>query len=269
MFIQIRTARLLRQLALKQREVRYNGSIQRQQVAYLLMFASVQRVMPKAKRRRPQQQRSQHTVDAILDAVARVLKREGPAGVTTNRIAKTAGVSIGSVYQYFPDKHAIYKALRQRHVEQMVRLVEVELVERADTDLETQLRGLIEAMIEAHAIDPVLYDLLLRQAPHDQELEADTERRIRGAFRLAISAHATEFKHPPDLDRIVFILRQSVEALAHAVVLYRPTTLSISEAKEEAARAVLAYLQAHSWRPTRPNTSATGKRHPPRKAAEH
>jgi AcrR family transcriptional regulator len=218
------------------------------------MFVTLDVCMPKPRkatresRRRPQQQRSQRTVEAVLDAVARVLKREGAAGVTTNRIAQVAGVSIGSVYQYFPDKHAIYRALRQRHVEQMVRLVEVELVERADADLETLLRGLIDAMIAAHAIDPGLYDLLLRQAPHDAELEADTERRIRGAFRLAISAHAEEFERPPELDRLVFILRQSVEALAHAVVLYRPASLSLSAAKEEAARAVFAYLRAHGWK---------------------
>jgi hypothetical protein len=60
-----------------------------------------------AARRRPKQRRAHQTVEAVLDAVARVLKREGVNAVTTNRIAEVAGVSIGSVYQYFPDKRSL------------------------------------------------------------------------------------------------------------------------------------------------------------------
>lgn len=65
-------------------------------------------------RRTPVQHRARQTVEAVLDAVVRVLKRHGVDGVTTNRIAVAAGVSIGSVYQYFPDKRAIYTALHDR-----------------------------------------------------------------------------------------------------------------------------------------------------------
>jgi len=68
----------------------------------------------KSRRRQPQQNRARQTVEAVLDAVVRVLKREGVRAVTTNRIAEVAGVSIGSVYQYFPDKQAILVGLYQR-----------------------------------------------------------------------------------------------------------------------------------------------------------
>jgi AcrR family transcriptional regulator len=78
-------------------------------------------VNPKTKRsvvrREPKQRRARETVEAVLDAVVRVLKKHGVDGVTTNRIADAAGVSIGSVYQYFPDKRAIFTALHDRHVE--------------------------------------------------------------------------------------------------------------------------------------------------------
>jgi len=60
------------------------------------------RVTKRSQRRRPKQNRAHQTVDAILDAVVRVLKREGFKAVTTSRVAEVAGVSIGSVYQYFP-----------------------------------------------------------------------------------------------------------------------------------------------------------------------
>jgi AcrR family transcriptional regulator len=87
-------------------------------------------------RRRPKQRRAQETVEAVLDAVVRILKREGVGAVSTNRIAAVAGVSIGSVYQYFPDKRAIFLALHERHAEQIGRLVESTLIKHADASLE-------------------------------------------------------------------------------------------------------------------------------------
>jgi AcrR family transcriptional regulator len=207
-----------------------------------------------AKRRQPQQRRAQQTVEAVLDAVARVLKREGVAGVTTNRIAEVAGVSIGSLYQYFPDKRAIFAALRDRHVDAMARLVESKLVAQASHPLDALMRGLMDAMIEAHTIDPALHDLLLSQLPNEAaprraagkhaQGHGDFDARLHGALRLAISARAHEFERPLDLDRMLFVLSQMVEALAHGVVLRRPPTLSLAAAKEEASRAVLAYLHA-------------------------
>lgn len=71
---------------------------------------------PKAPRRRPTQARSKQTVEAILEGAARVFRREG-FEATTNRIAEEAGVGIGSVYEYFPNKQALLHALAERHVE--------------------------------------------------------------------------------------------------------------------------------------------------------
>jgi AcrR family transcriptional regulator len=67
-------------------------------------------------RRRPSQERSAALVDAILQATAELLRTEGPERATTNRIAARAGVSIGSVYQYFPNKEALFRALGERYV---------------------------------------------------------------------------------------------------------------------------------------------------------
>src|SRR5271170_6580599 len=87
-------------------------------------------------RRQPKQRRACQTVDAILEAVIRILKREGVDALTTNRIAEVAGVSIGSVYQYFPDKRAILVALHQRHIVEIDRIVESTLVKHAESSLE-------------------------------------------------------------------------------------------------------------------------------------
>ncbi|MGK9273306.1 TetR/AcrR family transcriptional regulator [Williamsia muralis] len=68
-------------------------------------------------RKTPVQDRSRFMVDVILEAATRVFDSEGAAG-TTNRIADVAGVSIGSLYQYFPNKHAIMAALAWRHLDE-------------------------------------------------------------------------------------------------------------------------------------------------------
>lgn len=195
-------------------------------------------------RRRPRQRRARQTVEAVLDAVARVLKREGVKAVTTNRIAEVAGVSIGSVYQYFPDKRAIFIALHQRHVEQIDRLVETKLVENATSSLEKLIRAMVEAMIDAHTPDPELYELMLTEVPHRAEGTRDFAVRVHGAFRLAISARAHELRNGRNLDKVVFVVTHMVELLSHGAVLRRPARLSLADAKEEVIRAVLAYLRA-------------------------
>ena len=68
----------------------------------------------KNQRRRPKQARSRATLDAILEAASQILERDGAAGFNTNVVAERAGVSIGTLYQYFPDKTAILLAAAER-----------------------------------------------------------------------------------------------------------------------------------------------------------
>ena len=195
-------------------------------------------------RRRPKQRRARQTVEAVLDAVVRLLKRDGSQAITTNRIAEVAGVSIGSVYQYFPDKRAIFTALHQRHVDQIDRMVQTKLVEHAASSIEELVRAMVEAMVEAHATDPELYELLMTEVPHRADGTRDFAVRLHGAFLLAISSRAHELKKRRDLDKVVFVVTHMVEALSHGAVLRRPARMSLKEAKEEAVRAILAYLRA-------------------------
>jgi AcrR family transcriptional regulator len=195
-------------------------------------------------RRRPQQRRARQTVDAVLDAVARILKREGMKNVTTNRIAEVAGVSIGSVYQYFPDKRAIFVALHERHIQEIDRLVEAKLFEHAASPVEDLIAAMMEAMIEAHATDPELYELLLTEVPHRAEGTRDFAVRLHGAFRLAVASRAHDLRSRRDLDKVVFVVTHMVESLSHGAVLRRPPGLSLAAAKKEAVRAVVAYLRA-------------------------
>lgn len=195
-------------------------------------------------RRRPKQRRSRETVEAILGAVVRILKREGVDAITTNRIAKVAGVSVGSVYQYFPDKRAIFLALHDRHVEEVGRRIESTLVEHADEPLEDLLRALLEALIDAHAPDPELYALLDAELPHRSASALSLQARLRNALRLALATEPAVPKKPRDLERTLFVVAHMIDAFAHGVVLDRPRQLSVSAAKDESVKAVMAYLRS-------------------------
>jgi AcrR family transcriptional regulator len=86
------------------------------------------------QRRRPRQARSRATWEAIVEAAAQILERRGPAGFTTNEVAERAGVSIGTLYQYFADKHALLAAAARREL-------------GAAAPLASRQRALIEALI--------------------------------------------------------------------------------------------------------------------------
>jgi AcrR family transcriptional regulator len=195
-------------------------------------------------RRKPKQRRAQQTVEAVLDAVVKILKRDGVDAVTTNRIAEVAGVSVGSVYQYFFDKRAIFLALHDRHVEEIGRLVERTLVGHAASSLEDVLRALVEAVVDAHAPDPELYELLHTEAPHRSDGAWHLAERLRGALRPVISSRIGELKNSRDLERVLFVVTHMVDALSHGAALRRPPQISLAVAKEEAVRATLAYLGA-------------------------
>jgi AcrR family transcriptional regulator len=200
----------------------------------------------KTSRRRPKQRRSRETVDAILEAVIKLLRRGGSNAITTNRIADIAGVSIGSIYQYFPNKRAIFVALHQRHVDSIDRMIRGKIVEHAASPLKDLVRALVEGMVEAHETDPELYGLLFAEVPHRADGTQEFAVRLHGLFRMAIAAraHEAEMKRRRDLDKVVFVMTHMIDALSHGAVLRRPPGLSLAEAKEEAVKAVLAYLTA-------------------------
>ena len=108
-------------------------------------------------RKLPEQSRSAATVTAVLEAAARILERDGLEGYTTNAVAERAGVSIGSLYQYFPNKDALTVALIER--ESAVLLSEVALSDSIE-DSRTALRHLIRAAVGHQMRRPKLARLL-------------------------------------------------------------------------------------------------------------
>src|SRR5690242_14815475 len=117
------------------------------------------------------QERSRATVDALVEATARILVREGFDKASTNRIAEVAGVSVGSLYQYFPGKDALVAAVNERHRQEITQLVRGELAKVARQPIEQGVRALVAAAIKSHRIDPKLHRVLAEQIPRVGNLE--------------------------------------------------------------------------------------------------
>src|SRR3954464_6272927 len=100
----------------------------------------MQRQARTTPRKHPRQARSRATVDTVLEATARVLVKRGFDGLTTNIVADAAGVSIASLYQYFPNKEALVAALIEKHVDEMTSMVLCELTRVAQLPMAEAVR---------------------------------------------------------------------------------------------------------------------------------
>ncbi|WP_245315529.1 TetR/AcrR family transcriptional regulator [Bradyrhizobium neotropicale] len=92
------------------------------------------------------------------------------AKASTNRIAELAGVSVGSLYQYFPSKEALVAAVIDRHNQEIMAIVRAALAEAIALPIEKAVRKLVAVAVEAHRIDPKLHRVLAEQIPRTGQL---------------------------------------------------------------------------------------------------
>jgi AcrR family transcriptional regulator len=187
-------------------------------------------------------------VDALIEATARILVREGFDRASTNRIAEVAGVSVGSLYQYYPGKEALVATVIDRHNQDVMRLVRAALAEVAGQSVEQAVRRLVAVAIKAHRIDPRLHRVLAEQIPRTGRLEnvEAFNRETYALFRAYLEAHSDELR-ATDLGLAAFVCVTSIEALAHTAVLHHAKTLSddmVETLVDEATRLVVGYLQS-------------------------
>ena len=193
-------------------------------------------------RKRPKQRRSIETVEAIVEATARVLIKEGYEKASTNRIAKVAGVSIGSLYQYFPSKESLMLALVERHSNQMLTLLAESSVALASAPLEVAIRTYVRAMLDAHAVDPDLHRVLVTQVMH---LGLDCINEMQAKARTIVSAYLANHRDEivvDNLDMAAFMLVSAVEAITHRAVLEDPEALKSKGLEDEICNLVVRYL---------------------------
>jgi AcrR family transcriptional regulator len=198
--------------------------------------------MSKAARKPPQQSRSRVTVTTILDAAVRIMDKEGADAATTTRIAEVAGVSVGTLYQYFGNRDSILDALQDREFERATEFMLRVLAERGGAP-EQIARRVIEGLLELYAACPALHRLLvvegLRVTPTARVQAFDM--RMVSTLR-AFFAHAGLPIRRQNHDVAAFVIYNSVRATMLARLLENPAGLDDAALVEELSDLVVSYL---------------------------
>ena len=168
---------------------------------------------PKRRRRKAKQERAHQTLDAVLEAAAQVLVAEGYARASTNRIAEAAGVSVGTVYEYFANKEEVFEAVIQRELTALAGALQGQPPREGAGIVET-LTGILVAGIAAMRHGPELYRSLeqVPGASFRRQLAAE-RREVIGFVRRVLDAHRAELR-VTDLDLAAFVVVGAVEGVA-------------------------------------------------------
>ena len=196
-------------------------------------------------RKSPTQERSRFTVEQIVQAATQVFADRGYAGATTNHIAERAGVSIGSLYQYFPNKEAILVSLAKRHIEIAGNTLMGLVAGRNlyDTDLTELLRLFIKATLELHTGNPRLNYVILSEAVWSAEAMEEVhelEDQFIGQLALTLDTHRQV--SVKNSRHAAYILVHMIKDLAHEFVIHPPAGMSEEEFVEEMVELVGGYL---------------------------
>jgi len=199
-------------------------------------------------RKKPVQRRSQVTVEQLLTAAAQVFEALGYAGGTTNRIAERAGVSVGTLYQYFPSKEAVAVALLEGHIQETIRKLHewVGHMVSKQHGLRDAVTDYVRGVMEVHDARPRLQHMLLEETPLPDRLH----QVLLGAEREAIEAMAGLLRLFPEvhrhaLDRSGYFVIHTVESLTHRFAAH-PDGRLIS--KEDFVDELVTMLEAYLTR---------------------
>jgi len=195
-------------------------------------------------RKQPRQARAERTREWILLAAAQVFAEHGYAAGTTNRIADRAGVSIGSLYQYYPNKDAILVELMTAHVESGLTAIRARLGDGLPTELDALLRMFVRAAIDNHRDDPRLHRVLFEEAPRPATILArlhEAEASIVAAAAQLLAAHPQVTVEDPDVAARIVVA--TVESLVHRLVA-APEPMDPQVVEDELVAMLSAYLSA-------------------------
>ncbi|WP_202864133.1 TetR/AcrR family transcriptional regulator [Mycobacterium sp. MFM001] len=203
---------------------------------------------PVAPRRVPQQQRSRLMVKRILDAAKTVLIERGYDDATTNRIAEAAGISPGSLYQYFPNKETIIAAVIDRYTDHIADRVTAHLSAHIGEPEEPQrIYATLDILLEAMEEEPGLLRALIEQTPRlglGNKITA-FEDRVGELAAAHLRLRSLPVRHA---QTTIWLLVRTVEHLTTRYLLDRPP-IERDEFLNELTALVIGYFRIHSESP--------------------
>ncbi len=197
-------------------------------------------------RKSPRQARAKATVDAIVEASTQVLLDAGYDRFTTARAAERAGVSVGSLYQYFPNKSALAFAVIDRCCENFLIAFENTLAGRRGATLADCIRAIIDDTVVSHPLAPDLHRIVLDLAPRIgvADRTAMVSRATAKLIESTLRLHADEIAPEIDLATAATIIETVLEAVAHRIKLAHPADVQDDALAKEATRLITRYLAA-------------------------
>ncbi|MET8685428.1 TetR/AcrR family transcriptional regulator [Streptomyces sp. NPDC004732] len=202
-------------------------------------------------RKQPRQIRAELTRERILDAAAHVFAEYGYAAGTTNRIAERARVSIGSLYQYYPNKDAILVELLIRHLDAGITAVEAARLDQEalrSESVEDLMRLYVGRVIANHLDDPKLLRVMIEQGPRAPEL---LERVAENELRQIEATRTLLRNHPEvrvaDVDVAARLVVSTVDMVVHKVMA-GPGEVDAARFEDELVTMLTGYLTGGRFR---------------------
>ena len=195
-------------------------------------------------RRRPQQERSQHTVAAILEATRRLLRQRPYEQVSMNQVARVAGVSVGTLYQYFGGKEALVLALSQEHSALVQRRLHEALLASRPLPLLPAVSLVLQAELTALATDAILVRQLFEHAYRIGAVEHIL--RSRAALFAGVQQ---ELRLRPELrelaqeDDTTYLLIHAVDGVFQSALRFQPDRLCSPRLLRDCTELVVHHLR--------------------------
>jgi len=203
--------------------------------------------LPRDRRtRKPTQARSRATVEAIVEASARIVVQDGYAALSTNRIAEVAGVSVGTLYQYFRNKEEVVQALVERQSHAMIDAFSralADLITLAPEELDDGVAALLDATLAALRVNPALTRRLILEAPRggDADLERLWRQRYTELVRSALYQRRDQVRSA-DVELMAYVVVTAGYAVFVDAAAYRPELLATEALRDELHHLVVRYL---------------------------
>ena len=200
-----------------------------------------------APRKTPRQSRALVTVEAILEAATHILVESGYGKLNTNEVARRAGVSVGSLYQYFPNKQSLLAELHYRHAVQSSAPIFAALSNSQGKPLRTVLREIILANVTSHSTDPELHQVISEEAPKlprrpwQDDMDSEATKFVRSFLEERRSEVCIE-----NIDLKIYLLTQIVETTIHSAVSLAPKALKNGSLATELELMLFLYLTSRS-----------------------
>lgn len=194
------------------------------------------------KRRNPNQARSRDKLELIYEASIRILNKQGLEGLTTNRIAEVAGISIGTLYQYFSNKQEILTSLGQREIQATI--VKISELFFQSGDEPDKLRLLVRAFLHAfdgrHQVRKILLDMALSR--HGLQSLDQSVRQVTTFLNSPLAAQF--FKHAHSLSEMdFFILSSAVTGVIRSALARDTDMMENKELEDKIVLLIRSYIE--------------------------